>query len=44
MFLLADSEGYDQTARTRSLIWAFAVSHIPEDTFSHDAAHVIDFP
>ena len=43
MFLLADREGSDQTARTRSLIRAFAVSHMPEDTFSHDAAHMIDF-
>ena len=25
MILLADSEGLDQTARMRSLIWAFAV-------------------
>ena len=25
MILLADSEGPDQTARMRSLIWAFAV-------------------
>ena len=34
MILLADSEGPDQTAQMRSLIWAFAVRICPKDTFS----------
>ena len=37
--LLAYSEGTDQTARMRRLLWAFAV-YILEDTFSHGAAHI----
>ena len=36
MILLADSEGPDQTARMRRLIWAFAVG-----TFSLGTAHMI---
>ena len=40
MILLADSDGTDQTARTRRLIWAFAV---PEE-FSHATVRVmLDF-
>ena len=40
--LLADSEGPDQIVRLRRLIWAFAVRiYSPEDTFSHDAAQVM---
>ena len=33
MILLADSEGPDQTARMRSLIWAFAVRMCPNTYF-----------
>ena len=33
MILLADSEGPDQTARMRSLIWAFAVRKYPKSRF-----------
>ena len=33
MILLADSEGPDQTARMRSLIWAFAVRICPNTRF-----------
>ena len=33
MVLLADSEGPDQTARMRSLIWAFAVRISPKTRF-----------
>ena len=33
MILLADSEGPDQTARMRRLIWAFAVSICPKTCF-----------
>ena len=33
MILLADSEGPDQTARMRRLIWAFAVRICPETRF-----------
>ena len=39
MILLADSEGPDQTARTRSMIWAYAV-HICPKTFSHGTARL----
>ena len=43
MILLADSEGPDQTARMRRLIWAFTDrAHMPEDTFSHGATHLLD--
>ena len=38
MLLYADSEGPDQTALTRSLIWAFAAHICPEGTFSYDAS------
>ena len=38
MVILVDSEGPDQTARMRSLIWAFAVHIMFKDTFSHGAA------
>ena len=38
MILLADSEGLDQTVRTRSLIWAFAVQIY---TFSQGAAQLL---
>ena len=37
MIQIADSEGPDQTARMRRLIWAFAVREV---TFSHGAAHM----
>ena len=37
MILLADSEGPDQTARMRRLIWAFATLIMPEKTFLHGA-------
>ena len=40
MIFYADSEGPDQTARMRRLIWAFAGPHMPEDTFSHGAAQI----
>ena len=40
MILLADSEGPDQTARTRSLIWAFAVLICPKTGFSHGEAQL----
>ena len=33
MILLADSEGPDQTARMRRLIWAFAVRILPKVCF-----------
>ena len=33
MILLADSEGSDQTARMRRLIWAFAVRIYPKTRF-----------
>ena len=33
MILLADSEGPDQTARMRRLIWAFAVRICPKTRF-----------
>ena len=33
MILLADSEGPDQTARMRRLIWAFAVRKCPKARF-----------
>ena len=33
MILLADSEGPDQTARKRRLIWAFAVRINPKTRF-----------
>ena len=39
MIQLANSEGPDQTARMRSLIWAFAV-HIYPDMFSHGTAKI----
>ena len=39
MILQADSESPDQTARMRSLIWAFLVRTCCKDTFSHCAAH-----
>ena len=39
--LLVDSEGPDQTARKRRLIWAFAVRIYPEDSFSRGTAHVV---
>ena len=39
MISLADSEGPDQTARMRSLIWAFAVRIWSEGTFSLDGAN-----
>ena len=42
MILAADSEGPDQTAHPRSLIWAFAAQHMfPEGTFSLRAARMI---
>ena len=34
VILLADSEGPDQTARMRSLIWAFAVRKCPKHVFT----------
>ena len=33
MILFADSEGVDQTARMRSLIWAFAIRILPKTRF-----------
>ena len=33
MILLVDSDGPDQTARTRSLVWAFAVCICPKTRF-----------
>ena len=39
MALQEDSEGPDQTAQVRSLVWAFAVPICPEGTFSHGAAY-----
>ena len=39
-FLLADSEGPDQTAQMRSLIRAFAARNMLEDTFSHGTAQL----
>ena len=41
MILLADSEGPDQTARLRSLIWAFAAHICSKTTFSHSAALIM---
>ena len=41
MILLADSEGPDQTARVCSLIWAFAVRILQEDTFSRGTTQVM---
>ena len=41
MILLADSEGPDQTARMRSLIWAFAVRISPMTSFSQGAAYIV---
>ena len=41
MILQADSEGPDQTAQMRSLIWAFAVRICPECLFSHDAIELL---
>ena len=38
IILLEDSEGPDQTAHLRSLIWAYAVRACPEDTFSLSTA------
>ena len=41
--ILAESEGPDQTAQMRRLIWAFAVRiclHMPEDMFSHGEAYL----
>ena len=40
MSFAADSEGPDQTAQTRSLIWAFAVRACPENKFSLGATHI----
>ena len=40
MNLFADSEGPDQTARMRSLIWAFAVRLYPRYVFEWKA-HII---
>ena len=40
MILTADSDGPDQTARSHSLIWAFAVRACPEDTFWLGTAHL----
>ena len=47
MILLADSEGCDQTARMRSLIWAFAVRIYPRHVFpwrgpNYTFAHAIN--
>ena len=42
MFLLADNEGPDQTARMRSLIWAFAVSICPKTHFRMTRAIYIE--
>ena len=42
MILLVDSEGPDQTAQMRSLIWALPVRACPKDTFSLGAAHIIN--
>ena len=39
MILLADREGFDQTAWMRRLIWTFAVCICP-DMFSHGVAHI----
>ena len=39
IILFRDSEGPDQTALMRRLIWAFAV-HMTEDTFFQGAAHI----
>ena len=41
MILFADNEGPDQTARLRSLIWAFAVRTLK--ALSLDAAHYCFF-
>ena len=43
MILQANSEGPDQTARMRSLIWAFSVRICPEGTSSHDTAQMHHF-
>ena len=44
MILLADSDGPDQTAWMRRLIWAFAVRMCPKDTFLHGAAVLFGSP
>ena len=41
MNLAAESEGPDQTALMRRVIWAFVVRNMPEDTVSYSAAHLI---
>ena len=41
MILLAHSEGPDQTAHLRSLIWAFAVRIYSKTHFFHGATHNI---
>ena len=44
MILFADSEGPDQPARMRRLIWAFAVCpHMHKDTFSIGAIHLFSY-
>ena len=40
MIMLAGSEGPDQTAQMRSLIWAFFARICIEDTFSHDVGQM----
>ena len=40
MILFADSEGPDQTARMRRLIWAFDVHICPKTCFSHGSWHL----
>ena len=40
MVLTAESEGPEQTAHPRSLIWAFAVRACSEGTFSPGMAHI----
>ena len=40
MILFEDSQGLDQNVWIFKLTWAFAVSVIPEDMFSHGAARV----
>ena len=41
IILFAGSEGPDQTAHLRSLIWALAVCICPKDMFSHGTAHMM---
>ena len=41
MILLVDSEGPDQTARMRRLIWAFTVRICPTITFTHGMTYII---